>query len=270
METTPKLFQYLGIGIHTNFEDNRLKYKHIFVDESPRYIHELEQMFDDFRIEYQRDIKEVDSFDLLAQITDIIDNLTIYFYNEVEFSKPYITELPERAEEERREKKRYRDNQLHLLEPTIEREIKLAKKVKKFIVKHRSTVPASAHKQILPLQERVNFEGKQTTLVALFFTLQLISKLTFNKKSMYSTEQKHLEDFLEKNFAYKNGLKYEDVKNVEKALSDLRQQYEKTADVAKKNVLTMIDDCITFLSAFKEQLEVTEMRPEEKDFKKQK
>lgn len=258
MDSTPLLFKFLGIGLHTNFEANKLKYKHIFVEDGVTYRHELEQMFDDFRIEFRKDKHEIDSFDLLNQITTIIDDLTIFHYEEIEFFKPYITDLPEYVEFERLEKKRYRDNQLHLLEPIVKYEIKIAKKVKQFIVKHRPTFSSPATKQ--PLKERVIFEGEQTTLITLFHSLQLINKLTFNKNNKYSTDQLHLEDFLQQNFAYKKGMKYEDVKHAGKALSDLRHQLQDTADVAKKNLLSIIDCCIKFFDDLKEQVTKTDLR----------
>ncbi len=254
MDSTPILFQYLGIGLHSNFEENKLKYKHIFVEDGITYKHELDEMYDDFRIEFLKDKNEVDTFDLLNQITTIIDDLTVFHYEEIELYKPYITELPEFAEFERLEKKKYHDNQTHLLDPIVKYEIKIAKKVKQFIVKHRPLVTAHVTKQVLPLQERVIFEGEQSTLVTLFYALQLIKKLTFNKDNKYATDQLHLEDFLQKNFAYKKGMKYEDVKHAGKAISDIRHPFNDTGVDAKEKALLIIDACIKFLDEVKEEV----------------
>lgn len=268
MEATEKLFLYLGEGIHTNFEQNKLKYKHFVVEDGKIHIQELDQFYDDFRIEFQNHKSEIDAFDLLARITDIIDRLTNYFHDEVLFYKSQETEIPELAEYEHNTLKKYRDNQLHLLEPIIKHEIKIAKKVKRFIIDKRQTSPAPVNSPSTPLKERVLFEGDQATLVTLFYSLLLIKKLTFNKTGSYSTEQKHFEDFLQNYFSYKNGLKYFEVKNVAKALADLRQQYEDTADLAKERVLAMIDSTISYLNTYKSEIQATSIRHKEKTGKK--
>lgn len=263
MEATEKLFLYLGEGIHTNFEGNRLKYKHIFIQEGKEYMQELNELYDDFRIEFKKHLSATDAFDLLARITDTIDTLTNYYYDEVIFYKSQETELPELAEYEQRVRRQYRDNQLHLLEPVIKHEIKIAKKAKRFIIEKRQTTPASVNSSTNPLKERILFEGDQITLITLFHSLQLIKKLTFNKTESYSTEQKHFEDFLQNYFSYRSGTKYVEVKNVAKALADLRQQYGATADDAKKRVMTMIDATIVFLNTYKADFEKTSLKYKE-------
>lgn len=267
MEATEKLFLYLGEGIHTNFENNKLRYKHFFVEDGRKHMRELDELYDDFRIEFRKHKSEIDVFDLLARITDIIDALTNYNHDEVLFYKSQETELPELAEYEQRVRKQYRDNQLHLLEPVIKHEIKIAKKVKRFIIEKRPNSPAPVNSPTTPLKERILFEGDQTTLVALFYSLLRIKKLTFNKTQTYTTEQKHLEDFLQKNFSYKKGLTYIEVKNVGKSLADLRHQFQDTADDAKKRVQVIIDLAINFLNTYKSELEVTSIKHKEKNRK---
>lgn len=268
METTTKLFELLGANTATTFEKNKLKYKHIFAEDGAAYIHELANLYDGFRIEYRKFASTIDTFSLLAQSSEILDSLMTYFQDEVIFYKPHITEFEELQKIEKEQTDKYRKNHLHFLELIMLQEIKIARKVKNFIVEHRPVRSNDSEKSSSSLLERVRFEGNLSTLVTLFYTLQLNGKMSFNKVHSYPTDQKHLEAFLENNFSYKRGTTYPEVKNVDKALSDLRDPNTDTAANSKEKVLVIIDDTINSLTEFKLKIPDTRLRPIEKGGKK--
>lgn len=268
MEPIEALLNLLGSEIKLQGDDS---YKNFELKNRHLYFSHLENLTNQFKIALVKQASTVNFFDLLKKITDIQQHLTNYYQTEILSIEPIETGIdkPEVKEWEDYQKKKFRDNSLHFLSIVIRHEIDGARDIKNFIIKtyDQTTQIIQSNQESGAILERVRFEGDQYILVALFQGLQLTKKLSFNKESTYPTEQIHFENFLEKNFSYKSGMKYMPVKNVKKALADIRQQYQSTADTAKEKVDSILELTINSLNDFKEELKKTELRHKEKNIK---
>ncbi len=258
MVQVENLLTLLGTNIRLGEDES---YKGYSLKDRILYMKDLSELANKFKSELAKTAEKEDFFSLMSRISNIQDSLMIYHESEIVSIEPFETgiDLPEVKAWEAQQRKSFRDNGLYFLKEILEYEIFLCRDLKSFVIQvYNEGLPQlginKSQMQEFGMLERVNFEGEQSTLVGIMYIFSETKRMLYNTENRYASYDKHFTDFLEKNFAFKKGSKYTPVINAKVALSEIRNSSRSTGENSKKQVVQMIDECIDYLSKYKEEV----------------
>ncbi|MBK9479670.1 MAG: hypothetical protein IPN99_12680 [Bacteroidetes bacterium] len=263
MEGIEQLLTILGADIIIDKDKN---YKGFKLTNSVPYFKELNRLTGNFKITLAKYSGEQDFFILSNRISSIQFRLMSYYQRNCLDSYP--DEL-EKAEIKKiyilQEIEENKKSGLFSLKKVLEKEIEICRNITQYLFQVYNELESkklSKNQPVAdsPLLEKVRFEGELTVLVGTFLALYKSKKISFNKEFRYTSEEKHFADFIQKNFLFKKGKEYSAITAAAKALADIRNYHENTADVTKGKVLTLLSDSINYLTNLKEELDNNTLR----------